>query len=43
MARNLELKGMWRICVKEYSDSGGYPKVLFQRAEEIVAGNAEEA
>jgi ATP-dependent Lon protease len=42
-ARNLELKGMWRISVKEYSDSAGYPKVLFERAEEVAAGNAEEA
>ncbi len=43
IARNLELKGMWRIRVKKFSDSAGYPRVLFERAEEIASGNAKEA
>ena len=41
--QSLKLKGMWRIRVKKFSDENGYPKVLFERAEEIAAGNPKEA
>ncbi|MDA4112199.1 MAG: LON peptidase substrate-binding domain-containing protein [Thaumarchaeota archaeon] len=42
-ARNFELKGMWRIRVKKFVESSGYPKVLFERAEEIASGNTMQA
>jgi ATP-dependent Lon protease len=42
-ARNLELKGMWRIRVKKFIDSSSYPKVLFERAEEVASENPREA
>jgi len=41
--QSLELKGMWRIRVKKFVDSAGYPKVLFERAEEVASGNPKEA
>jgi ATP-dependent Lon protease len=33
---NVELKGMWRIRVKRFISSSGYPKVQFERADESV-------
>jgi len=42
-ARTLELKGMWRIRVKKFIDSSSYPRVLFERAEEIASQNPTEA
>jgi ATP-dependent Lon protease len=41
--QSLELKGMWRIRIKNFTDTTGYPKVLFERAEEIASGNPKEA
>ena len=41
--QSLELKGMWRIRVKKFTFSAEYPKVLFERAEEIASGNPKEA
>jgi ATP-dependent Lon protease len=40
--QSLELKGMWRIRVKKFTDEAGYPKVLFERAEEIASGDPRE-
>lgn len=42
-ALNVELKGMWRIRVNKYTDSSGYPKVQFEKADESVISHSAEA
>ena len=40
---NVELKGMWRICVKKFIHSSGYPKVQFEKVDESTVTNSPDA
>ena len=40
---NVELKGMWRIRVKKFINSSGYPKVQFEKVDESSVTSSPES
>ena len=40
---NVGLKGMWRIRVKKFIDSPDYPKVQFEKVDELPVGDSPYA